>query len=249
MASVPIRSTVVTAAPKDYAIPPSQEIILLSVTAEFIDNGAAGDWLPAVVILDNNGNALCRAVDQGVKVTAGGDAEVSWFPGVKPGGGAGGTAVVNKAFLYVVRRAPLSGQPLQTIPPGVPTPIIWKGVSWHGGALPGAVIQPVPGDSTITWDQVGANEITLTVLWPANTYDRYIELTVDNPEQIGTIGSPRLRTSASPDGDVMTLSATIFGDPALPTSVTATAYNGSGGNQDINAEMVFWAVMPDVTIA
>jgi hypothetical protein len=83
VASEPIRSTAITAAPKDYPIPNAQQIRLLSVTAEFIDNGAAGDWLPAVVILDKNGNALCRAVDQGVKVTAGGDAEVSWFPGVK----------------------------------------------------------------------------------------------------------------------------------------------------------------------
>lgn len=91
MASVPIRSTAVVAAPKDYAIPPSQEIILLSVTASFVDNGAAGDWLPAVVILDQNGNALVRAVDQGVKVTAGSDAEVSWFPGVKPSPMAGPT--------------------------------------------------------------------------------------------------------------------------------------------------------------
>lgn len=82
MASEPVRSTAVIAAPKDYSIPSAQVIQLLSVTASFTDNGAASDWLPAVVIMDNNGNALCRATDQGVKVTAGSDAEVSWFPGV-----------------------------------------------------------------------------------------------------------------------------------------------------------------------
>ena len=88
MASEPVRSTTVVAAPKDYSIPHAQQIRLLSVTAEFSDNGAAGDWLPAVVILDNNGNALVRACDQGVTVTAGSDAEVSWFPGVKPAAAA-----------------------------------------------------------------------------------------------------------------------------------------------------------------
>ena len=93
MASEPVRSTTVVAAPKDYSIPPSQQIRLLSVRAEFHDNGAGGDWLPALEILDNNGNVLVTAADQGVKVTAGSDADVSWFPGVKKGGGAGGGAV------------------------------------------------------------------------------------------------------------------------------------------------------------
>ena len=84
MASEPVRSTAVAAAPKDYSVAANQQIRLLSVTANFTDNGATGSWLPAVIIEDNNGNALVRAVDQGVKVTAGNDAEVSWFPGVKP---------------------------------------------------------------------------------------------------------------------------------------------------------------------
>ena len=59
-------------------------IRLLSARASFTDNGAAGDWLPALQVLDNNGNVLVTAADQGVKVTAGSDADVSWFPGVKP---------------------------------------------------------------------------------------------------------------------------------------------------------------------
>ena len=83
MASVPLRSTSVVAAPKDYSIPNAQQILLLSVRASFTDNGAAGDWLPALQVLDNNGNVLVTAADQGVKVTAGSDADVSWFPGVK----------------------------------------------------------------------------------------------------------------------------------------------------------------------
>lgn len=93
MATEPVRSTAVAAAPKDYSIPGAQVIRLLSARASFTDNGAAGDWLPALQVLDNNGNVLVTAADQGVKVTAGSDADVSWFPGVKaraaatPGGG------------------------------------------------------------------------------------------------------------------------------------------------------------------
>ena len=83
MASEPVRSTAVVAAPKDYSIPGAQVIRLLSARAAFTDNGAGGDWLPALQVLDNNGNVLVTAADQGVKVTAGSDADVSWFPGVK----------------------------------------------------------------------------------------------------------------------------------------------------------------------
>lgn len=101
MASVPLRSTAVVAAPKDYSIPNAQQIRLLTVTASFVDAGAAGDWLPAVVILDNNGNALVRAVDQGVKVTAGLDAEVSWFPSVKPASASVTPSSATLPFAYV----------------------------------------------------------------------------------------------------------------------------------------------------
>jgi hypothetical protein len=97
VASVPIRSTAVVAAPKDYPIPPSQEIILQSVRASFLDNGAGGDWVPALQILDNNGNVLVTAADKGVTVTAGSDADVSWFPGVKVAGGAS-TAALSYAW-------------------------------------------------------------------------------------------------------------------------------------------------------
>ena len=98
MASEPVRSTAVVAAPKDYSIPTAQQIRLLSVTASYIDNGAASNWLPAVEILDNNGNVLCLAVDQGVTVTAGSNAEVSFFPGVKHGGGTGVTSISIVSF-------------------------------------------------------------------------------------------------------------------------------------------------------
>ena len=120
MASEPVRSSSVQAAPKDYSIPQAQQIRLLSVTASFTDNGAAGDWLPAVVILDNNGNALCRAVDQGVKVTAGSDAEVSWFPGVKHAAAA--AASTSAVFARAIRDALGGlGDPTQQVNAGATT--------------------------------------------------------------------------------------------------------------------------------
>ena len=86
MASEPVRSTAVVTAPKDYSIPAAQQIRLLSVRASFDGSGSASAWLPAVQILDNNGNVLVTAADPNVSVAAAGSADVSWFPGVKPRG-------------------------------------------------------------------------------------------------------------------------------------------------------------------
>ena len=83
MASEPVRSTAVVAAPKDYSVAPAQQIRLLSVAASFDGSGSASTWLPAVEILDNNGNVLVTAADQAVTVAAGASADVSWFPGVR----------------------------------------------------------------------------------------------------------------------------------------------------------------------
>jgi hypothetical protein len=71
----------------DYDIPSGAEILVLAVNANFADSGAGTDWLPAVVMFSDSGSVIARALLPDVKVTAGDDAEVSWFPGVKPGGG------------------------------------------------------------------------------------------------------------------------------------------------------------------
>lgn len=80
----------------DYEIPPSAEIRVLAVNAEFVDNGAGADWCPAVVMFSDSGSVIARALLPDVKVTAGDDAEASFFPGVKPGGAgiAGASPVV-----------------------------------------------------------------------------------------------------------------------------------------------------------
>jgi hypothetical protein len=70
----------------DYLLPGNSEIEVLAVSAAFSDNGAGSDWCPAVVMISDSGHTIARALLPDVKVTAGDDAEVSWFPGVKPGG-------------------------------------------------------------------------------------------------------------------------------------------------------------------
>lgn len=80
----------------DYEIPGNAEIRVLAVNATFEDNGAGADWCPAVVMFSDSGSVIARALLPDVKVTAGDDAEASFFPGVKPGG----AAAVNAGVVY-----------------------------------------------------------------------------------------------------------------------------------------------------
>ena len=76
-----------------YELPGTSEFTLKAVNADFQDNGAAGDWLPGVVIASDSGHVIARAVDQAVRVTAGSDAACSFFPGVKHAGAAAAGAL------------------------------------------------------------------------------------------------------------------------------------------------------------
>lgn len=72
------------AVPGTYVLPDAAEFLLKCVNADFNGAAAGGDWLPCVEIRSDANIVIARAVSQDVKVTAGDDAEVSWFRGVKP---------------------------------------------------------------------------------------------------------------------------------------------------------------------
>ena len=83
-----------SATPVDYRVPNAQEILLKAVNAVFDGSGAGGDYIPEVVIESDGGVVIARAADPANVVTAGNDAEVSWFPGVKNGAAApSGTSI------------------------------------------------------------------------------------------------------------------------------------------------------------
>jgi hypothetical protein len=81
---VPIVNRPSLAAPKDYLIPGTQEIILRSVGAAFDGSGSASSFLPALQLLAPDGTVMFTAVDPNNSVAAGASADVSWFPGVTP---------------------------------------------------------------------------------------------------------------------------------------------------------------------
>lgn len=101
-----ITATSTEAAPKDYTIPKNAEVLLRSVKATFTDNGAAGNWLPACVLISDSGHKIVQALDRGVEITAGSDAEVSWFPGVKGAGAAAAGTFPTYCFVVLGSSTP-----------------------------------------------------------------------------------------------------------------------------------------------
>ncbi len=70
-------------APLNYLVPGATSIRIKQIHVSYTDNGASGDWLPAVKIVSDSKHLMGTAADQAVKVTLGSDADVSFFPRVR----------------------------------------------------------------------------------------------------------------------------------------------------------------------
>src|SRR5512146_1308939 len=79
-------------APLSYTVPGATAIRIKQVHVAYVDNGAGADWLPMVRIVSDSKHTMGQASDQGVKVTAGSDASVTFFPVRRSGSGGAGTA-------------------------------------------------------------------------------------------------------------------------------------------------------------
>jgi hypothetical protein len=88
MPDVQILRTAIGDTPVEYVVPGAAEFTLKAVYAEFVDNGAAGSWVPCLTIRSDSNHIVAMAIDEGIVVGAGDDAEVSWFPYVKRSGGS-----------------------------------------------------------------------------------------------------------------------------------------------------------------
>jgi hypothetical protein len=82
MADVQLFAPGVEAAPLDYTLPDTAEILLKAAGAIFDGTAAAGAFLPAIVITPPSGVPLPPFTTD-TAVAAGASAEVAWFPGVK----------------------------------------------------------------------------------------------------------------------------------------------------------------------
>jgi hypothetical protein len=224
VADAQITNPAVAAGASVYEVPRTVEFTLKTVNALFTDNGAAGDWLPAVVIRSDAGLVIARAADQAVLVSGGDDAEVSWFPGVKNTG----------AGFRGLPEARASGpSPSAAIPSGVVQTFQW-GSAQLSGPTPRQnsafhfVANPVDFDFYVS--AVRVYVYTVRLEWTASfAGDRYVEISVpaSNPMP------QRLRVPGTPQGDVMILSGVFEHGNPFDQLVTVNVFQASGAAQDI----------------
>ncbi len=82
-----------------YTVPGAAEMRIKAVYAEFRNVSAAFNWTPVIEILSDSGHSIAIAVDPSVLVSAGDDADVSWFPSLRSGGTAAGAAAPDYLLL------------------------------------------------------------------------------------------------------------------------------------------------------
>jgi hypothetical protein len=120
MADASIVSTANVAAPEGYTLQGTNELLLKAVRATIDGSGTATAYLPALQLLDPNGNVMWTAV--GSTVAAGASADVSWFPDV---GGGGSTNITVLHLLDLVDFNPVTGKVAVTSTnPDNPTTIV-----------------------------------------------------------------------------------------------------------------------------
>jgi hypothetical protein len=84
VADIAIINQTVTAEPKDYLVPGTQELLLKSVRASVDGSGTASAYLPALQMIAPDGTVMWQAVPT-TTVAAGASADVTWFPGLNQG--------------------------------------------------------------------------------------------------------------------------------------------------------------------
>lgn len=221
------------AAPKDYTIPGNAELILRAVQATFTDNGASGDWLPCVTLITDSGHTIARAIDRGVVITAGSDASVSWFPGVKASSG-GAAANLASQFFYTVTG--------HVIPDATPT-----AAEFDAGSNLNASSKPFTGTGTpphIDGVFVQRAAFSLTVNFPAGGYHRYIEYVDDSFFTSGQPATWRVEGDGTTTGDSLTLTGLALGNPFATHAAELNIFQASGGAATVQTTMTAYELAP-----
>lgn len=244
MASEPVRSTAVVAAPKDYSIPGAQQIRLLSVRASFIDNGAASDWVPALELLDNNGNVLATAGDKGVTVTAGSSADVTWFPGVKTAGAA--STGTGAAWFWATRNTNFT----------VTTATPQRRIPWtHFVTSDPTVFSVTTGlaaNDTVNGLKAGIYYASSQVSWASpQTYPHSTAIVTDFFGVSGLSSSPvsDSTTDTTPVGESQVIHDTMLAiTQAVPGEISLTVKNWDASNHNVVQALYAIMYLPNSTL-
>lgn len=233
----------IEAAPKDYTVAANVELTLRAVNANFTDNGAGEDWLPAVVLISDSGHIIARAVDQGVTVTAGGDAEVSWFPGVKH---AAGAAVSPAAWMTVALDTD-AGDTAFVVDDNTATHVQFphQGNNGQTGVVQARFAAGGTFDGILLKDPNYLYFFQSSLLWHFSGFKQYglIEgpgQNLDNGTVVGAVSNHGEQPAATFDNSGVFLGDGLWAvdyktylPETVPVAITLDAFQQSGGTQEV----------------
>jgi hypothetical protein len=211
---VSIDATIVAASsqpvPSIYDVPGAQEIIVKSCYAQFDGTGAAGDFLPVVQFISPAGNIVATA--QGPKVTAGGVADVSFFPHVAPPAAApaAGASLYGAGLAFGAYLIPEGLDLTQTNWTELPS-----------GVLPGAYIAVTETSYAAAGTAIRldfSNGGTTSV--KANLYLGYVQLIGTN--NFVVVNGPQATVTAG-NSTTLVWETAVYGDGALLDDLTTDA--------------------------
>lgn len=229
------------AVPATYPVPPSMDLVLQSVVVKWDGSSAAGAFLPVLAVRSQDGQLVGR-FHPGSQVEAGDTATVTYAPFLRASS-ASSVELFDHFWAYGTGTA--TG--VNAIPSGVVTPLTTAGRAAGNGFSSALAYDPVftPPFTIKIYDGLGPHfgqpmflyTFTLRVEWASFAGDRYIELTSTTPAtDFSTKPLPaRLRQGATPDGDQMTVTATIIptGNTTGYKSVFPNVFQASGVAQAI----------------
>jgi len=225
------------ATPASYEVPGSAAIVPIAVQALLNGSGASGDYVPTLIFRSQAGHVIAR-VPTSTTVTAGDDAEVSWFPHVAAAAGASFPGLVSGVLAA-------SNTNFKVVSGVVTTMTFDLGLSAPGSEPPIAFTNTLGVLSAFTLPNFLRVFVELTVTWPSAAYDRYIEI-VPGPGGTGAVNVPvRTRGSLTPDSDRQWAFNVCFGDPFDLPPLKLNAFQASGVDRLVNSRLLVYG-MPKV---
>jgi hypothetical protein len=231
-------------APLSYIVPGSVVITIKQIHVKYVDNGAGGDWLPAVRIVNDAGHTMGTAADQAVKVTTGSDADVSFFPGVKHAAAAAGTTDVC-AWARLTRVTPF------TVPTTSPT----LRIPWTGIHISDPTVFTM-GTHTNANDEVNLLKLGVYIAFGAGNWHspRTYPHSTEVGSSIFTLGLQTANPVTSSSSDTVstgeqyiTQDFQVLGTQAVPGKAYLLATNWDGVNHAVDSATFGLVYLPNAT--
>lgn len=242
MADVSILVAGQAATPLDYTVPNAQEILPKTCCATFDGTGAAGAFLPAIVVESDGGIPV--AIPIGTEVAAGASAFVSFFPG----GRVASTASASTAAWFFAKRE--TAQTVTTVNPRVRvhfTHIVTSDSSVF------TTSSDALGGTIVTGNKAGIYFASAQAGWHPNaTYPNSVNVVTDFfGVSVGANSPLSASVSASdPVGEITNVHDAMLAvtDGILPGEISMVVENWDAVNHNLDSAYYMVAYWPNSTL-